>query len=190
MSAPTDDSGEHAGATAREPSGAPAPLLQIVLFQPLIPNNTGNIGRTCAATACRLHLIHPLAFEMSEKARRRAGLDYWHLVDCREHASWDAFVERENPNRLFLYTTAATRPHWSAELRRGDYLLFGQENGGVPEALHAWVTSRFGEDHRIGLPMRPIDGARSLNLATAVACAIYEGMRQLEARGERLWDAT
>lgn len=163
------------------------PLLNIVLYQPQIPNNTGNIGRTCATTACRLHLIHPLAFDMSEKALRRAGLDYWHLVDCREHASWSDFLARESPTRLWLYTTGAVRAHWHADLQRGDYLLFGQENGGVPDALHAWTIENQGADHRITLPMRPVEGARSLNLATAVACAIFEGLRQFESRGEPLW---
>jgi len=165
------------------------PLLNIVLFQPQIPNNTGNIGRTCATTRCRLHLIHPLAFDMDEKARRRAGLDYWDLVDCREHASWQAFVEKESPARLWLYTTGTAHAHWHADFERGDYLLFGQENGGVPESIHAWVAQQFGDDHRITLPMQPVEGARSLNLATAVACAIYEGLRQFEASGARLWDA-
>lgn len=164
------------------------PLFNVVLYQPQIPNNTGNIGRTCATTGCRLHLVHPLGFDMSLKARRRAGLDYWDLVDCREHESWEAYVRTEAPARVWLYTTAASRPHWDAEFRRGDHLLFGQENGGVPESIHAWVDERFGPDHRITLPLRPVEGARSLNLATAAACAIFEGLRQLDAHGERLWD--
>jgi len=163
------------------------PLFNIVLFQPQIPNNTGNIGRTAATTGCRLHLVHPLGFSMDEKARRRAGLDYWHLVDCREHESWESFVRAEAPPRLFLYTTATTRAHWDAELRRGDYLLFGQENGGIPSRVLQWVIDRFGETNLVTLPMRPIAGARSLNLATAVACAIYEGMRQSTARGDTPW---
>ena len=165
----------------------PEPLFNVVLFQPQIPNNTGNIGRTCATTECRLHLIHPLAFCMSEKARRRAGLDYWHLVDCREHESWEAFLAREAPKRLFLYTTAGTRPHWQATFDRGDFLLFGRENGGVPQELHDWVDREHSPEHRLSLPMRPIEGARSLNLATAVACAVYEGLRQLDARGQLPW---
>ena len=87
------------------------PPFHLVLLHPEIPNNTGNIGRTAAATGCRLHLVHPLGFEMTEKARRRAGLDYWDLVDCREHADWDAFLATERPGRLWLYTTHSTRPH-------------------------------------------------------------------------------
>ena len=156
--------------------------FHIVLLHPLIPNNTGNIGRTAAATGCRLHVIHPLGFDMSEKARRRAGLDYWHLVDCREHASWEAFLERERPPRLWLYTTAATRPHWEADHAQGDYLLFGAETTGVPPEVHDWVGRTYGADHRLVLPM--VKGARSLNLATVVCTAVYEGLRQVSAASE------
>ncbi|MHC4127344.1 MAG: tRNA (cytidine(34)-2'-O)-methyltransferase [Planctomycetota bacterium] len=155
------------------------PRFHIVLLNPQIPNNTGNIGRTAAATGCRLHVVHPLGFDMSEKARRRAGLDYWHLVDCREHADWDAFLESERPPRLWLYTTKTRRPHWEADLRQGDYLLFGTETTGVPEAVHEWVERTWGPDHRLSLPMAP--DARSLNLATVVCAAVYEGLRQLQA---------
>lgn len=163
------------------------PLLNIVLYQPQIPNNTGNIGRTSATTGCRLHLIHPLGFSMDEKARRRAGLDYWHLVDCREHASWEAFLASESPRRLWLYTTSAARPHWEAAFSAGDYLLFGQENGGLPSRVHRWVVERCGPENLVTLPMRPVEGARSLNLATAVACAVYEGLRQMSMSGKVLW---
>jgi tRNA (cytidine/uridine-2'-O-)-methyltransferase len=160
----------------------PAARFHLVLLNPLIPNNTGNIGRTAAATGCRLHVIHPIGFDMSEKARRRAGLDYWHLVDCREHESWERFLEIEQPARLWLYTTAATRPHWDADLAEGDYLLFGAETTGVPPEVQDWVGRTYGDDHRLVLPM--VNGARSLNLATVVCAAVYEGLRQLnEASG-------
>jgi len=155
------------------------PRFHVVLFRPQIPNNTGNIGRTCMATGCRLHIVHPIGFQMDEKARRRAGLDYWEAVDCVEHASWEAFLAAERPARLWLYTTKSERPHWEAAFEEGDYLLFGQENGGVPEDVHAWVTATHGAGHAITLPMLPDPRARSLNLATAVACGIYEGLRQL-----------
>jgi tRNA (cytidine/uridine-2'-O-)-methyltransferase len=158
-----------------------APRFHIVLVNPEIPNNTGNIGRTAAATGCRLHVVHPIGFDMSEKARRRAGLDYWHLVDCREHASWSAFLETERPARVWLYTTHAARPHWEAEMREGDYLLFGRETAGVPEDVHDWVTNEHGPGHRITLPMA--EGARSLNLATAVCAGVYEGLRQVACAG-------
>lgn len=156
------------------------PLFHLVLLNPEIPNNTGNIGRTAAATGCRLHVIHPIGFDMSEKARRRAGLDYWHLVDCVEHVNWEAFLTAEQPRRLWLYTTKAARPHWEAEFQQGDYFLFGKETAGVPDEIHRWVDATYGPDHRLTLPMAP--QARSLNLATAVCAAAYEGLRQL-ARG-------
>src|SRR6185503_15175866 len=166
------------------------PRFHIVLLNPEIPNNTGNIGRTAAATGCRLHIVRPIGFDMSEKARRRAGLDYWHLVDCVEHQNWEAFLESEgladrnsaspnrNSNSLWLYTTKAARPHWEASLRTGDYLLFGKETKGVPPEIHAWVDHAFGNGHRLTLPMIDHPDARSLNLATAVSAAVYEGMRQ------------
>ncbi len=160
------------------------PPLHVVLLCPEIPNNTGNIGRTAAATGCRLHIIHPIGFEMTEKARRRAGLDYWDLVDCREHQRWETFLRDERPARLWLYTTRSQRPHWEAELRTGDYLLFGGEAAGVPAAIHAWVREHHGDDHRITLPMVEDPRARSLNLATAVSAAVYEGLRQIEGRGD------
>lgn len=155
------------------------PRLNIVLYQPEIPNNTGNIGRTAAAAGCRLHLIHPLSFDMSEKARRRAGLDYWQHVDCVEHQSWHEFLDTEHPRRLWLYTTRSARPHWHARFEPGDYLLFGRETSGVPAEIHAWVSRQYGEEARVTLPMNP--NARSLNLATVVCTAVYEGLRQLDA---------
>jgi len=156
--------------------------FHIVLLNPEIPNNTGNIGRTAAATGCRLHIVRPIGFDMSEKTRRRAGLDYWHLVDCREHQSWQAFLAAEHPPRLWLYTTRADRPHWEADLRPGDYLLFGRETRGVPPEIHEWVEQEYGPDHRITLPMVADPRARSLNLATAVCAAVYEGLRQIAGR--------
>jgi tRNA (cytidine/uridine-2'-O-)-methyltransferase len=148
------------------------PLFHIVLLSPQIPNNTGNIGRTAMATGCRLHIIHPIAFDMDEKAVRRAGLDYWHALDVREHDSWEAFLETETPESMWLLTTKTKRPIWDATFSKGDYLLFGSEQHGVPDEVHAWV----GKDARVTLPM--VDDARSLNLATAVCAAVYEGFRQ------------
>jgi tRNA (cytidine/uridine-2'-O-)-methyltransferase len=150
-----------------------APVFNIVLLNPQIPNNTGNIGRTAMATGCRLHIIHPIAFDMDEKAVRRAGLDYWHLLDVREHESWEAFLEQEKPDQLWLFTTKTNRSLWDAEFSKGDYLLFGSEQHGVPKEVHDFI----GEDGSVTLPM--VNDARSLNLATAVCAAVYEGIRQL-----------
>ena len=148
------------------------PVFNIVLLSPQIPNNTGNIGRTAMATGCRLHIIHPIAFDMDEKAVRRAGLDYWHLLDIVEHASWESFVEKEKLDSLWLFTTKSSIPLWEAQFKVGDYLLFGSEQHGVPQKVHDFV----GERARLTLPM--VNEARSLNLATAVCAAVYEGIRQ------------
>ena len=158
---------------------AARPPLQIVLLNPEIPNNTGAIGRTAAATGCRLHIVHPIGFDMGERARRRAGLDYWHLVDCVEHPSWDEFVQAEGlageDARVWLYTTSSARPHWEASFAAGDYLLFGCETTGPPQRVRRWV----GEERSVTLPMIDDPAARSLNLANAVCAAVYEGLRQL-----------
>ena len=153
------------------------PPFNIVLLSPQIPNNTGNIGRTVMATGCRLHIIHPVAFDMDEKAVRRAGLDYWHLLDVREHDSWDSFLESESPKKMWLFTTQSTLACWDVEFERGDYLLFGSEQHGVPKEVHEWVEDSFGKEARITLPM--VEKARSLNLATAVCAAVYEALRQV-----------
>ena len=153
------------------------PLFNIVLLHPEIPNNTGNIGRTAVAAGCSLHLIHPLGFDLDEKARRRAGLDYWQHLDWHEHDDWEAFLAKETPERLWLFTTKSERPQWSADFQRGDYLVFGKESSGVEQHIHDMVSERWGDDARITLPMRP--EARSLNLATAVCAGVYEALRQV-----------
>jgi tRNA (cytidine/uridine-2'-O-)-methyltransferase len=168
------------------------PLLHFVLLNPEIPNNTGNIGRTAAALGCRLHIVHPIGFSMDDKARRRAGLDYWHLVDCVEHASWGEFLARERPRRLWLFTSHGQRPLYAAGFQRGDYLLFGKESAGVGPEIEAWVADSYGRDALLRIPQPGTDGAptvsaggeptpfvRSLNLATAVAIGGYEAFRQL-----------
>jgi tRNA (cytidine/uridine-2'-O-)-methyltransferase len=159
-----------------------SPLFHITLHEPEIPNNTGNIGRTCVAAGSRLHLIHPLGFDTSEKACRRAGLDYWPRLGVREHTDWDAYLdamarEQGHPPRLWLFSAYATRPMFDANFRRGDHLVFGKETAGLPPALleqHA--------DRLLLLPMVP--GERGLNVATVVCAAVYEAMRQLLSRGE------
>lgn len=153
------------------------PLFHVVLHQPEIPNNTGNIGRTCVATACALHLIHPLGFDTSEKACRRAGLDYWPRLDLHEHASWDAYVGDAKPASVWLLSTRGRRSLFDAPLHKGDHLIFGRETSGLPATIVRAHPGRV-----LSLPMAP--GERSLNLATAVCAVVYEGLRQLIDRGE------
>ena len=156
--------------------------LRIVLVAPDIPGNTGAIGRICMATATQLHLVHPLGFDLSEKALRRAGLDYWPRVDVTEHVNWDAFAATADTDaQAWLLTThAASRPHWEARFRPGDYILFGSETRGAAQAVHDWIRGRAngGDNHRISLPQ--VQEARSINLATAVSAALYEAVRQCQ----------
>lgn len=153
-----------------------SPPLHIVLHEPEIPNNTGNIGRTCVALGCALHLIHPLGFDISEKACRRAGLDYWPRLDLREHDSFETYLAGSPDARVWLCTTRATRPVWDVPFAPGDHLVFGRETRGLPTD----ILDRF-PDRLITLPMIPTE--RSLNLATAVCAAAYEGVRQMVGSG-------
>lgn len=158
----------------------PRRLFEIVLHEPEIPNNTGNIGRTCVATGCGLHLIKPLGFETTEKACRRAGLDYWSRLKPREHESWAAYRAEAGGaggSRVWAFSTKTSRSIWEADFRVGDHLVFGKETRGLPPE----VLDELGE-RVVVLPMAP--GERSLNLATAVCAAVYEGIRQLVARGD------
>lgn len=157
-------------------------LFDVVLHEPEIPNNTGNVGRTCMATGCGLHLVRPLGFDTSEKACRRAGLDYWPRLAPVEHDSWDAYMTTTQPRRMWLFTTKAARPVSAVSLARGDTLVFGKETRGLPDDLLA----RY-QDRLVTLPM--MAGERSLNLATAVCAAVYLGIDQLMRRGELSLDA-
>ena len=148
-------------------------MLHIVLVEPEIPQNCGNIARTCAATGAVLHLIRPLGFDISEKAVRRAGLDYWHLVDVRDYENLDDFFGKNDVKQMWCLSTKAPRSYVEAEFQDGCYLFFGRETKGLPES--------FLEAHRdscIRLPMR--EEARSLNLSNAVAITVYEALRQLD----------
>ena len=146
-------------------------MLNIVLVEPEIPQNTGNIARTCAATRSCLHLVRPLGFDISERAVRRAGLDYWHMVDLRVYDSLDHFFAVNPRPDLWLATTKAPRDYTQATFREGCWLMFGKETAGLPEDL------RLRWSHRcIRIPMRP--DARSLNLANSVAVLTYEALRQ------------
>jgi len=161
----------------------PDPLFHIVLHEPEIPNNTGNIGRTCVATACALHLVHPLGFNITEKACRRAGLDYWPRLDLHEHPSWEACEGALQGRTLWVFSTKATRSVFSATLKKGDALVFGRESCGLPSS----ILDRYAAS-MVGFPMMP--GERSLNLATAVCNAAYEGIRQLLEQREIGLDAS
>lgn len=163
------------------PAGGREPRMHLALLHPEIPNNTGNIGRTAVALGARLHIIHPIGFDMDEKARRRAGLDYWHLVDCVEHASLEAYLESARPTRLWFFTRHATRTHFEAAFEPGDHLLFGKESRGIEPEEREALAARFGADHAVSIPMPGSDGIRSLNLATAAAIAGYEALRQFSA---------
>jgi len=166
---------------ATDASSMPGPTFEVVLVEPEIPNNTGNIGRTAAATGSRLHVIHPIGFDMDEKARRRAGLDYWEHVDCQEHDSWEAYIEAQNPPRAWLFSAREGRPIWDARLAVGDHLVFGKESSGIDKATRDAFVARYGQDSILTLPMAPKAGIRSLNLATAAAIALYEGLRQVRS---------
>jgi tRNA (cytidine/uridine-2'-O-)-methyltransferase len=149
-------------------------MLHIVLFQPEIPQNTGNIGRMCALTKSRLHLVHPLGFEITDKHLKRAGMDYWHSLDVHHHADWAAFrASKAGPRRLWLFTTKTQRSYWNASFADEDGLVFGNEGHGAPEWLHA----EFGEAWRLTIPHANPE-LRSLNLSTAAGIACYEALRQ------------
>ena len=149
-------------------------MFAVVLFQPEIPPNTGNIIRLCANTGARLHLIKPLGFELSDKHLRRAGLDYHEYAQVRRHASWSAFVESmaPAPDRLFAMTTRGTRSVHDTAFRPGDWLVFGCETRGLPPSIRESLAP----EQWLRLPMRP--GQRSLNLSNAVAVVTYEAWRQ------------
>ena len=147
--------------------------LNIVLYQPEIPPNTGNVIRLAANMGARLHLIHPLGFQMSEKALRRAGLDYHDLAQVCEHADYDAFLEAENPLRLFGISTHGQSPYHEACYQADDYLMFGPETRGLPPELRDNLPSGY----LLRIPMQ--SASRSLNLSNAVAIVAYEAWRQL-----------
>jgi tRNA (cytidine/uridine-2'-O-)-methyltransferase len=149
-------------------------VLHVVLFQPEIPPNTGNVGRLCAFTASRLHLIHPLGFEVSDRTLRRAGMDYWRALDVHHHANWEAFLASPaRPRRTWLFTTHATRTYWDVRYEDDDGLLFGRETSGAPDWLQEWAG-----EQRVCIPQWNA-ALRSLNLSTAVGIAAYEALRQL-----------
>ena len=148
-------------------------MFNIVLVEPEIPQNAGNIARTCAATGTRLHMVRPLGFEVSDKYLKRAGLDYWNLVEICYYDSFDELLKKYPEGRFFYFTTKGRHRHSDVAFRDGDFLVFGKETKGLPEEL---LLSR--EEECLRIPMR--GAARSLNLSNSVAIALYEALRQNE----------
>ena len=148
-------------------------MFHVVLVEPEIPPNTGNIARLCLAAGARLHLVEPLGFSLDDRALRRAGMDYWHEVDVR---TWPDFASLQADAgagaRYFFFTTKTRRIYWEEKFHDGDHLVFGRETKGLPESLLAAH-----ETNCLTIPMQP--GARSLNLANAAGIALYEARRQL-----------
>ena len=151
-------------------------MLNIVLVEPEIPQNCGNIARTCAATGCRLHLIRPLGFDISEKAVKRAGLDYWHLVEVLDYENLSDFFAKNDVKRMWCLSTKAPRSYTEATFQDEDYLFFGKETKGLPEDF-----LQMHYDSCVRIPMRSV--ARSLNLSNAVAITVFEALRQLDFPG-------
>lgn len=152
-------------------------MFHIVLYQPEIPPNTGNIMRLCANTGARLHLIEPFGFKLEDKALRRAGLDYREWVDVKIHSSLDSFLDGIQPPRLLAFSTHATRRYSEMAYHENDALLFGPETRGLPQEL----LNKIPPELCLRLPLMPYN--RSLNLSNAVAVALYEAWRQLDFKG-------
>lgn len=151
-------------------------MFNIVLVEPEIPQNTGNIARTCAATGSALHIVKPMGFEIDDKKLKRAGLDYWHLLGVRYYDSLDDFFEKTKGARYFYATTKARHTYCEVEFCDNDYLVFGKETKGLPEEL-----LHDNRDSCMRIPM--ISEARSLNLSNSVAIVVYEALRQTAFRG-------
>lgn len=146
-------------------------MINIVLVEPEIPQNTGNIARTCAATGAALHLVKPLGFAIDDRKLKRAGLDYWHELDITYYDSLSDFMEKHGGDALYYFTTKAPRAYTEIEYPSDVYLVFGKETAGLPESLTTQHLS-----HCVRLPMR--ENLRSLNLSNTVAVAVYEVLRQ------------
>lgn len=150
--------------------------MHIVLHQPEIPANTGNIGRTCVATGTSLHLIEPLGFRLDEKAIKRAGMDYWEHLDVKTYINYEDFLAANPGARIWYATTKAKHSYSEVSFGDNDYIMFGKESAGIPEEI--LVNN---EESCIRIPMKP--EIRSLNLANSVAIVLYEALRQTEFKG-------
>lgn len=152
-------------------------MLNVVLFEPEIPPNTGNIIRLCANTGFSLHLIKPLGFTWDDKRLRRAGLDYHEFTSIKQHNNYQTFLEREQPKRIFALTTKGTPAHSEIQYQAGDYLLFGPETRGLPPT----ILDQLPVGQKIRIPM--LENSRSMNLSNSVAVTVYEAWRQLNYQG-------
>lgn len=150
--------------------------MHVVLYQPEIPPNTGNVARTCVAIGAKLWLVRPLGFRVDEKSLRRAGLDYWQHLDWEVVDDWDALLEKLPDQRFWYFTKTAQQLYTKVSYREGDVLVFGRETKGLPESI---LTEQ--ADHTLRIPIR--EQVRSLNLGNAVAIAVYEAVRQWDAEG-------
>lgn len=151
--------------------------LNIVLFQPEIPQNTGNIGRTCVLTNCKLHLVKPLGFSLDEKSLKRAGLDYWPLLDIEIHESYEELREKYKEGNFYFCTTKAVKNHTEPKFEEGDFLVFGRESSGLPNYIR-----EENKENLIRVPMVETT-TRSLNLSNTVAIIAYEALRQINFKG-------
>ena len=150
--------------------------MNIILHQPEIPANTGNIGRTCVATGSTLHLIEPLGFRLNEKEIKRAGMDYWERLDVRRYINFQDFLEKNPKAKIWMATTKAKHIYSEVEFGPDDYIMFGKESAGIPEEILVDY-----EDTCIRIPM--LDQIRSLNLSNSVAIVLYEALRQNQFAG-------
>ncbi len=163
---------EKAGGASRGEARKAAPAgFNIVLYEPEIPSNTGNIGRTCVATGSSLHLIEPLGFRLDERLIRRAGMDYWDSLDLHTYVNWQDFCEKNMGAAAYMVTTKARQAYTDVRYGEGSFLVFGKESAGIPEELLARHPETC-----VRIPM--LDGVRSLNLANSVAIVLYEALRQ------------
>ena len=144
------------------------PLYHVTLVAPEIPQNTGNIGRICCCTECRLHLVEPISFSLEDKYVRRAGMDYWHHVDFQRHPDWNDLLKTANGAPLYFFSTKDKKLYWDCPMEPGAFLVFGSEGHGLPQEYHDRYPENF-----YTIPM-PGDFNRSLNLANSVAVAVYE----------------
>ncbi len=154
-------------------------LFKIVLVEPEIPQNTGNIGRTCVGVNCELHIVGPMSFEINDTQLKRAGLDYWQHLKWFYYPSMDEWLKTvENPDRVFYFTTKVAKTFYEVSYQAGDWLVFGKETKGLPPEI---INNN--KDQAVTIPQ--IGPVRSLNLATAVAISIYEGYRQVHFQAPR-----